>query len=558
MDSKAPSGSSPSHSLSNDAEKQDVKLELEQFRSVGEGDLIEMVDTTHGQFHRSFTPHQVHIISLGSNIGSGLFIGTGAALAAGGPGNMVIAYLLVCTCVWAVLQSLSEMTIAFPTSGNYIDYADRWVDPALAFGAGVAEWLGWTSIVASEAAFFNILIQFWAGGDFPKAASLTIFLVATCAIFIMPNTVFAWFEYFTSLIKIVLFMLIIVLSLAIVCGAGPKGYVHDGATWRDLPAFKNGFSGFGHAALLATWAVGDQIFIGIMGGEAQNPRFSMGHATKLVPYRVIFVYMACVMFITLLIPSDNDQLLGGSGITASPFVLAITLVDIPYVSDILNAGIMCGILAISAESIYLSSRILRTMGLQKLVPVWVAQVDRKGRPVRSLVITCVTAIVLTYINLSSGGTTALGWFVSITSASFFINWMIVAFTSWRFHKVLAAQNDTLFSNLYAWRSAYWPLAPAWLMTISVLLLFSCIYVGAKPPGASGTTASNFFQYTIGIILIFTLTIGYKLVFKTPWRDPETADCLTGRRKLTPEDIRQLDKYYAQPGWRRFLTYVKLW
>jgi len=34
------------------------------------------------------------------------------------------------------------MTIAFPTSGNYIDYADRWVDPALAFGAGFAEWLG--------------------------------------------------------------------------------------------------------------------------------------------------------------------------------------------------------------------------------------------------------------------------------------------------------------------------------------------------------------------------------------------------------------------------------
>lgn len=158
--------------------------------------------------------------------------------------------------------------------------------------------------------------------------------------------------------------------------------------------------GFGHAALLATWAVGDQIFIGIMGGEAQNPRFSMGHATKLVPYRVIFVYMACVMLITLLIPSDNDQLLGGSGITASPFVLSIQLVGIPYVSSILNAGIMCGILAISAESIYLSSRILRTMGNQKLVPEWVAQVDRRGRPVRSLIITCVTAVVLTYINLS--------------------------------------------------------------------------------------------------------------------------------------------------------------
>jgi amino acid transporter len=75
-------------------------------------------------------------------VGSGLFIATGKALAAGGPGTMFIAYLIVCTGVWANLQSLGEMTIAFPVSGNFIDYAGRWVDPALAFGAGFAEWLG--------------------------------------------------------------------------------------------------------------------------------------------------------------------------------------------------------------------------------------------------------------------------------------------------------------------------------------------------------------------------------------------------------------------------------
>ncbi len=59
---------------------------------------------------------------------------------------MIIAYILICSCVWPVLQTLGEMTIAFPTSGNYIDYADRWVDPALAFGAGFAEWLGECSL----------------------------------------------------------------------------------------------------------------------------------------------------------------------------------------------------------------------------------------------------------------------------------------------------------------------------------------------------------------------------------------------------------------------------
>ncbi|KAF2720211.1 hypothetical protein K431DRAFT_271280 [Polychaeton citri CBS 116435] len=533
-------------------------FELKSIQSVGDGDVVAVNDDRNGVFHRSFTPHQVHVISLGSNIGSGLFIGTGAALASAGPGNMVIAYGLVCTCVWAVLDALSEMTIAFPTPGNYIDYADRWVDPALAFGAGVAEWLGWTSIVAAEAAFFNILVQFWGNGNFPKAASLSIFIAACCVIFTLPNKVFAWFEYATSLIKIIIFMVIILLSLAIVCGVGPAGYVHDGSTWTDYPVFKNGFGGFGTAALLATWAVGDQIFIGIMGGEAQNPRYSMGRATKLVPYRVGFVYMTCVIFITLLINSNDDRLLGGKGVTASPFVLAIEYAKIPVISHILNAGIIAGVLAIAAESVYLSSRVLRTMGYKRLVLEWVAKVDSKGRPRNSLLITCGFAVILTYINLSAGGQVALSWLISITSASFFINWMIVAFTSWRFHKVLEAQNDKLFTETYAWKATKWPLAPTWLMTICFLLTVCCLYVGTKPLGNAEFSASNFFQYTLGIILIVTLTVGYKLIFRTPWRDLKTAYLHTGRRPLTVEEIQQLDGYYAMPKWRRLVSYVKLW
>lgn len=125
------------------------------------------------------------IISLGSSVGSGLFIATGKALATGGPGTMFLAYLIVCTGVWSNLQSLGEMTIAFPVSGSFVNYAGRWVDPALAFGAGFAEWLGmsgsqssnslssslyvlpidqgtgWIAVFAAEAEFFVVLIEYW-------------------------------------------------------------------------------------------------------------------------------------------------------------------------------------------------------------------------------------------------------------------------------------------------------------------------------------------------------------------------------------------------------------
>jgi yeast amino acid transporter len=123
----------------------------------------------HGEYRRSFTPRQIHMISLGGQIGAGLFITTGTNLLNGGPGSLVMGFAVVCSCVWAMLQTVSEMTIAFPVSGNFIEYADRFVDPALSFAAGVSMWLGWTAIVAAEATFFAVIVNYWAQGSVHEA-----------------------------------------------------------------------------------------------------------------------------------------------------------------------------------------------------------------------------------------------------------------------------------------------------------------------------------------------------------------------------------------------------
>lgn len=116
----------------------------------------------YGLYHRSISPRQIHMISLGGQIGAGLFISTGKNLRDGGPAGILLAFAVVCSCVFAVLQTVSEMTIAFPVSGNFIEYADRFVDPALAFAAGISMWLGWTAIVAAEATFFATIVNYWA------------------------------------------------------------------------------------------------------------------------------------------------------------------------------------------------------------------------------------------------------------------------------------------------------------------------------------------------------------------------------------------------------------
>ncbi|RAL17463.1 proline-specific permease [Aspergillus homomorphus CBS 101889] len=524
--------------------------------SIGE-DQLDIPETENGDLRRNLSPRLIHVISLGSSVGSGLFIATGKALADGGPGNMFLAYLVVCLGVWANLQTLTEMTIAFPTSGNYIDYAYRWVDPALAFGAGFAEWLGWTSVFASEATFLVILVNYWAGGVVPEAVLLTIFLVICLAVFLMPTEYFGWIQYFGALIKAFLFVFITIVSLAIIGGAGSSGYVRNGSTWTDLPAFKNSFGGFSSAALLAMWAVGDQVFIGVMAGEAESPRYSMAHSASLIPWRVALFYLVSVVLVSLIVPSTDPRLLGGSSVASSPFVLAVQDAGIKVIPDLINACMILGILAIALECIFLPSRILRTMSLQGLLPPLFARVDDKGRPRWALVITAIVAVIMTYMSLSAGGTEVLNWLIAITSASFFTNWAIIAFTSFRFRAAVRAQKSRLFQVPYAWQSSLWPLAPLTSLVISSLLFACVIYTSIKPV-VTGFSAYSFFSSTIGMLMIVFFTVAYKVVYRTPWRDPATADLVTGHRELSTEELQMLDAYYGRPLWRRMGTYLRVW
>lgn len=79
-----------------------------------------------------------------------------------------------------------------------------------------------------------------------------------------------------------------------------------------------------------------------------------------------------------------------------------------------------------------------------------------------------------------------------------------------------------------------------------------------PQDGSGFSAYNFFQYLISLIVVVVFTAECKIVMKAPWRNPETADLVTGRRKFSDRDIAELDHYYGLSRWQRFCTYVKLW
>jgi yeast amino acid transporter len=377
-------------------------------------------------------------------------------------------------------------------------------------------------------------------------------------IFVMPCKVFAWFEYATSIMKILALFIFIFAAFAIVLGAGPDGYVHHGETWQNGLAFRNGFKGYSNSVLLAILAIGDNSFTGFLAGEAKTPRFSTAHAVVLIPIRVSVLYLISMIFIGLLVPATDEHLLGGSGVAASPFVIALEEAGIKGLPELLNVVIMFGVAAIGAESVYIASRILRSMAHQRLIPGWVAKVDRQGRPRIALGITFAVAIALTYCNLSAGGIEVFNWLGQIATTGYFMVWVVIGITSFRFRAALKAQDDPLWQQPYAWKCKWWPFPPAWLLICCSLYTGCSFYLALYPIGEDTPSAYSFFQYMIGIILILGCGILYKLIFRTRLRDPTEVDLQTGRRPLSVEDIKALDEYYSMPAWRRFLTYVQLW
>jgi amino acid permease len=76
----------------------------------------------HGATQRRLRNYHVTMIGFCSGIGTGLFIGTGSAYANAGPAGLLLAYIIVGSVLWCVMQSVAELATVvgspWPTISN--------------------------------------------------------------------------------------------------------------------------------------------------------------------------------------------------------------------------------------------------------------------------------------------------------------------------------------------------------------------------------------------------------------------------------------------------------
>ena len=70
-----------------------------------------------GRTARRLKARHVTFIGFGGGIGTGLFVGTGAALANAGPLGLLLAFIIVGMILWCVMESIGELAtlVSSPT-----------------------------------------------------------------------------------------------------------------------------------------------------------------------------------------------------------------------------------------------------------------------------------------------------------------------------------------------------------------------------------------------------------------------------------------------------------
>ena len=164
-------------------------------------------------------PRQLTMMGLGSAIGAGLFLGSGAGIQAAGPA-VLISYLVAGTLIILVMWALGEMAAANPNSGAFSVYAQKAMGKTAGATVGWLWWLQLVVVIAAEALGAAALL-FTVWPVIPVWALSLIFMALFTAINLAGVKNFGEFEFWFAILKVGAILLFLGIGAALLLGLLP-------------------------------------------------------------------------------------------------------------------------------------------------------------------------------------------------------------------------------------------------------------------------------------------------------------------------------------------------
>ncbi|KIW96666.1 uncharacterized protein Z519_02057 [Cladophialophora bantiana CBS 173.52] len=501
----------------------------------------------------------LQMIAIGGSIGTGLFVGSGSALATGGPAALVIAYCTLGIMIFCTVHALGEMAVLFPVAGSYSAYSSRFLDPAWGFAMGWNYAMQWLVTLPIEIMAASITLNYWQGArDVNPCVWVTIFYVVIVSINLFGVRGYGEAEFVFSIVKVVATLGFIIFALVVDVGGGPTGHYFGAKTWDDPGAFAYGFKGVCSVFVTAAFSFGGTELVGLAAAEAENPRLALPTAIKQVFWRVVLFYIISLTFVGCLVRWDDPRLLN-SGSSAnywtSPFVLAIKNAGVGGLPSVFNAVILIAVLSVGNASVYGASRTLAALADNGQAPKILGYIDRTGRPLVAILFSSALGALCYLVALKpSQRQEAWNWMFAVSGLASIFTWGSICLCHIRFRQAWKYHGHTLDELPYKSQAG---VIGSWIgFGFNCLVLVAQFWTGFAPIGyremSSSERTKSFFEGYLAAPVVIAFYIGFKIWKRTPIRRVKDIDVVSGRREIDLEHI--LAEEHAiratWPWWKR--------
>ncbi|UGY91427.1 amino acid permease [Streptomyces gobiensis] len=387
------------------------------------------------------------MIALGGVIGAGLFVGSGAGIAAAGP-SIVLAFAASGLLVMLVMRMLGEMSAAHPASGSFSVHAERALGPWAGFTAGWIFWVLLCVAVAAEAIGAATIMQTW----FPDSASwmwVALFMAVFCGTNLASVKNFGEYEFWFAALKVLAIVAFLVLGTLAIIGALP-GTSAPGTSnlTGEGGFFPNGTDGLVVGLLASIFAYGGLETVTIAAAESENPVKGVAKAVRTAMWRIAVFYVGSMLVIVTLIPWDDASVLDG------PYAAVLGHIGVPAASEVMKVVVLIALLSAMNANIYGASRMSYSLIARGEGPRFLGKVSG-GVPRRTVLASSAFGFFAVLLSFWWPDT-VFAWLLNMVGAAVLVVWGFIAVSQLRTRRRLEREApERLVVRMWAFPVLTW-------------------------------------------------------------------------------------------------------
>jgi L-asparagine transporter-like permease len=349
------------------------------------------------------------MVAVGGSIGTGLLLGSAAAMELAGPA-VILSFVLAGFISWTVTMALGELSSLHPGAGSFGLYADVYLNPWAGFISRAAYWVAISVSVGANLVASATYMRYW----FPTVPALVwIGLFSLLLIVINLRSVgdYGRFEFWFAMVKLAtMAMFIVIGGMLLAGGRVPAQYTAHGGF------FPRGVLAPLLAMTFALYTFGGIEMVAITTGESRSPA-EIPRAVRWTFITLAVIYLGAIVVLVGVMPWNR------AGVTESPFVTVFRDVGIPGASSLMSFVILTAALSGANANLYSASRMLFSLARGGWAPAALGRLNTAGSPQLALVASSYGIVVAVVLEMWVPGNA----FVYILSGALFglmLSWLV--------------------------------------------------------------------------------------------------------------------------------------